>query len=184
MIDQDQFCSLAASDKFRLWLKNTDPDLHAGLIEHLRKGLGCKSNKEKMKSIFDKIKRDDEKLVELNEWIKDVYPSLLVYDPKKPLRLRANNEDIHGVFPDYDPTLPTIPRRVIITVHDAVRNEMDLRGLIGAFCTKQAYCDYFTTGDRAYIEYLPKELAGYVNKIPDANLMLPRFRRQLLDRQK
>ena len=184
MIDQEQFCTLASSDKFRLWLKDIDPDAHVDLVEHLRKGLGCKSNKEKMKAIFDKFRHDEEKLAKLNEWVKDVYPSLIIHDPKKPLRLRANNSDKHGVFPDYDPTLPTIPRRLIITIQDAAKNGMDLRGLISAFCVKQVYCDHIITDDRAYVEYLPRELSGHVNKIPDSNLMLPRFRRQLLGRQK
>jgi hypothetical protein len=177
MINQDQFCALANSDKFRNWLKEASPELHEDLVEYLKKGFGCKANREKMKQIFDRIRVDEEKYASLELWIKEIYPSLLnTPDPNRVLRISGSTDDIHGVFPDYDPSLQTVPRRVIISLQDAMRSRMDLVGFVASFCIRQAYCDYIVTSDRAYVEYLPPSLEKLIDKVPDKNWRIPAFR--------
>jgi len=181
MINQSQFCSLASSEKFREWLKNTSSDLYDNLVDHLKKGFGCKANREKMKQIFDRLRVDGDKYESLEKWIKETYPSLLeMSDPNKILRISGTSSDIHGVFPDYNPALRTIPRRVVISVHDAISNRMDLVGFVAAFCVRQSYCDYIITSDRAYVEYLPPNLEKIIDKIPDRNWCIPAFRMKQL----
>ena len=184
MINQDQFCALASSEKFRDWLKDEIPDLHEDLIEYLKKGFGCKANREKMKQIFDRIRVEEDKYASLGIWMKEVYPSLLDnQDPNRVLRISGTADDIHGIFPDYSPTLRTLPRRVIISLQDALKNRMDLVSFVAAFCTRQAYCDYILTGDRAYVEYLPPDLEKIIEQIPDRNWRIPTFRMQQLANQ-
>ena len=180
MINQDQFCTLANSEKFRDWLKDASTELHDDLLAHLKKGFGCKANREKMKQIFDRIRVDEEKYRALESWIKEVFPGLLDIDPNKVLRISGTAEDVHGVLPDYNPSLRTIPRRVIISIHDAMRNRMDLVNFIAAFCVRQAYCDYMLTSDRAYVEYLPPSLEKVVDQIPSKNWCIPAFRMKQL----
>jgi len=180
MIDQRQFCALSSSAKFRDWLAETDRGLFDDLIDHLKKGFGCKANKEKMKQIFDRIRADADKLVSLNTWIENVYPGALRSDPNRTLHISGSAGDLHGIFPDYSPTLHTLPRRVIISLRDAIRNRMDLMGFVAEFCARQAYCDYIVTSDRAYVEYLPPKLSDMVDKIPDKNWRIPSFRMKQL----
>jgi len=185
MINQNQFCSLAGSEKFRDWLKEASPELHEDLLEHLKKGFGCKANREKMKQIFDRIRVDGDKYEALELWIKDIYPGLFdMPDPNKVLRIGGSAKDVHDIFPDYDPALRTIPRRVIITVQDAMRNRMDLVNFVAAFCVRQAYCDYILTGDRAYVEYLPPSLEKVIEQIPNKNWCIPAFRMKQLAGEK
>jgi len=184
MINQNQFCALASSEKFRDWLKKIDRPLFDDLLEHLKKGFGCKANREKMKQIFDRLRVDTEKYDLLVDWLKKTYPSTLDgSDPTKLLRISGKTDDIHGIFPDYSPTLRTMPRRLIISLHDAVKNKMDLTSLVAAFCLRQAYCDYVVTGDRAYVEYVPQDLAYLVEKIPDKSWSIPAFRMKQLANQ-
>ena len=180
MIDQNQFCTLANSEKFRDWLKEASPELHGDLLEHLKKGFGCKANREKMKQIFDRIRVDEEKHASLESWIKDVFPALLDTPDSRVLKISGTAKDNHGVFPDYNPSLRTIPRRVIISVQDAMRNRMDLVNFVAAFCVRQAYCDYILSGDCAYVEYLPPNLEKVLDQIPDKNWCIPAFRMKQL----
>lgn len=177
MINQSQFCALASSEKFRDWLKDEVPELQEELVEYLKKGFGCKANREKMKQIFDRIRVDEKKYASLETWMKKVYPGLLDdQDPNRVLRISGTAKDQHGIFPDYSPTLRTLPRRVIISLQDALRNRMDLVSFVAMFCMRQAYCDYVLTGDRAYVEYMPPNLEHIVEKIPDKNWRIPAFR--------
>lgn len=181
MINQNQFCALASSEKFRDWLADEAPDLHEELVDYLKKGFGCKANREKMKQIFDRIRVNDQKYTSLETWLQEVYPGLLSdKDPNRVLRISGKAEDAHDIFPDYSPTLRTLPRRLIISIQDAIRNRMDLTSFVAAFCLRQAYCDYILTSDRAYVEYLPPDLEKLIEKIPDENWRIPVFRMQQL----
>jgi len=181
MINQSQFCLLANSEKFREWLKESAPELHAELLEHLKKGFGCKANKEKMKQLFDRLRVDEEKFDALQKWIKTTYPALLeINNPQQVLRISGKAKDLHGIFPDYSPTLHTLPRRIIISLDDAIRNKMDLNNLVAAFCARQGYCDYLVTADRAYVEYLTPDLMRLVDDIPAENWCIPTFRMKQL----
>ncbi len=179
-IDQNQFCYLSNSDLFLRWLYSTDIKLYTELIEHLRRGLGCGANREKMIDIYASLtKAGHDK--NLEQFLKKNYPNMIVGDQvnDKPIVVGNTNNfaalNKHKVFSHYDPTLATYPRRLIITQLDA--GQMSLGRIVLSFCSQQDYCEHVVVDDRAYIEYLPHGYGNLKNKIPDKNWQVRAYKR-------
>jgi len=171
IVNPSQFCALSTSDVFLRWLYDVDKKIHIDLIEHLRGGNGCKSNRNKMVQILKDLQNkgwEDR----LTTFLRRNYPSVL----KSEIVDDYNSLNIHGVFEYYDPTLATFPRRLIIT--DADTGHITLKSAVINFCAQQAYCDHIFLDDRAYIEYLPPEFATLKDQIPAKNWQVVLYRRK------
>ena len=156
-INPKEFCYLSQSEVFLDWLYSISPPLHAGLVDHLKKGLGCGSNKQAMLNLLKTITENSIWVSSISNFLRDNFPAIIVEDDIKIINK-------HGVFDYYDPMLATYPRRMIILDESG-----NLKEAVLSFCAKHGYCDYVIVEDRAYIEYLPQELLSIKNDIPSQN---------------
>ena len=161
-INPKEFCYLSQSEVFLDWLYSISPPLHSGLVEHLRKALGCGSNKQAMLNLLKQITQNSIWVASLGNFLRDNFPAIIIEDD-----VQVINK--HGVFDYYDPTLSTYPRRFSIV------DEGNLKEAVLNFCAKQGYCDYAIVDDRAYIEYLPPDLMGIKGSIPMQNWQVKRY---------
>ena len=173
-IDASQFCYLSTSEVFLSWLSRLDKSLYDELVEHLREGKGCGSNRSKMMHILRSLQKNG-KSDQLVGFLRDNYPSILKDDPRQSKR-DYESLNAHGVFEHYDPTLATFPMRLIITEGDT--GHTSLSKAVLSFCAQQARCDHIFIDDRVYIEYITPEYANVIDRIPEKNWAIARYKRQ------
>jgi len=125
-ISRDRFCELSKSRDFQSFLLNLDKNLYKELINHLKLGEGCQSNKKKMIEIYENIKSND-KLNYLEQFLLSKYPHMIVVDSDESkqinqniIQVKASNTDelydkmnYHKVFKLYRPSVLAIPQRKI-----------------------------------------------------------------------
>lgn len=170
-INSDEFCYLSQSTSFLSWLHATNEKLYSGLIEHLKKAAGCKSNKQKMLETLQEIRKHRDQVKLLEQFLRRHYPGIIISDTAAPASPNLNK---HKVFEHYDPGLVTYPRRLIVLASDVG----DLEVTVLDFCAQQAHCEHIIIEDRAYIEFLPAEHLSLISKIPDKNWMIRRYKRR------
>jgi len=169
-INPNEFCYLAKSELFLVWLRSIDAKLHDGLIEHLKAGLGCTSNKAKMLEVLRALIRDNRIVVLLERFLRQNFPALIVDDAKTAV-LPERVQNKHRVFTYYDPTLATFPRRLIFIGSNLPKKVRD-------FCAGQFYCEHVIVEDRAYVEYVPNDSAAIKPNIPEKNWQIRGFRKR------
>lgn len=172
-IDSNQFCYLSTSESFLGWLYRYAPALHTQLIQHLKQGKGCASNRQKMLDILSQIKKEEKLSLQLASFIQENYPHLIKNDDQQSFRHVADRLNRHNVFGYYDPSLNTFPRRLILTQQPDTGLERDVLD----FCSQHGYCEHLILEDRAYIEYLPPEYIQLKDQIPEENWEIRAYRR-------
>lgn len=151
----DKFCGLASNNTWQKWLYASHVDLYHELVNHIRKGEGCKSNADKMKAVLEKLMESDGQ--GLFDFLLSEFPDVVVSDP---------------VFPHFDPDLVTIPRRKVF-----MESRERLDGARKAFMAdKHGRFEWVVVGGKGYLEYLP---AGYDDsKVPERSWLIPIYKRR------
>jgi len=169
-INPNEFCYLAQSESFLVWLRGADAKLHTDLVDHLKGGFGCTSNKAKMLEVLRALIRDSRAVVLLERFLRQNFPAMIIDDIKAtPPTKQVPNK--HRVFTYYDPTLATFPKRIIFVGPDLLKRIRD-------FCAAQFYCEHVIIEDHAYIEYIPNESAVLKSSIPDKNWQIRQFKKR------
>ena len=152
---KDQFCSISRNIKWQEWLYSVAPDLCEELKIHLKNSRSCKSNREKMIEINDKL---------VNRGLNSVLISFLSknmpYIIKKTEDEHTTNRSIiisryddvannDGVFLSYNANILQFPQKVIIENKDSRQLLIDIK----KFLKDKIGFDYIIIGNRAYIEY-------------------------------
>lgn len=151
LVNTGHFCALSTNPQFLGWLQKFASDVYTSLVEHGRKSSGCSANTQKMLWVLDTISKRPGGEDSLALFLRDKFPHVIVV-PKAAIKQSI-------VFDHYDPTLLTIPRRLILDSEDAARR----------FLADKPVGEYVVVEERAYIEYLPIELAGLLSQIPAEN---------------
>jgi hypothetical protein len=163
---------LATAQPWLAWLRTFSAPLYEELIKHMRDKPGCKHNREKMLDILKKISLTPGGTVKLEQFLRQSFPNVLKDDPGNlPVR------DLIGevpVFGHYDPSLMTIPRRIILVNKD----QAALLNLIQKFMVDKAEGDYVVVGSRAYVEYLPQDLEYLKTQIPAQNWLTRKWKNE------
>lgn len=171
-INTTEFCHLSTAPLFQKWLYAVDYKLYLELLEHLRLGLGCKRNKQKMVEILDNITKDAIKNQNLMAFLRSNYPSIIIEDKVNHDHSKDNK---HRVFSHYDPNLSTWPRRIIFTNIDSTSSKRSLSKLVDDFCSENDYCESIIIENHAYVEYLPIGYKHIKDKIPTKNWQIRSF---------
>lgn len=164
-IDPDEFCYLAKSETFLVWLRGTDANLYADLVNFLKSGQGCTANKKKMLAVLNILIQNRASAMALEQFIRQNFPAMII-GPRTAISKGTNK---HQVFSYYDPALTTFPRRMILVGADLPKKIRD-------FCSKQFYYEYVIVEDYAYIEYIPPEAVSLKSSIPDKNWQIRSFK--------
>ncbi len=165
----NQFCFLSTAPAWLAWLHEFSPQLYADFVEHLRRKPSCRANGEKMLEMLRVITAAPAGEERLEIFLKHTFPHVLIDDQPAPVRTRPAARG--PVFAHYDPNLVTIPRRRVL-----IGTGQDLEQAVLAFLADKVEGDYVLVDGTAYIEYLPKELAHLVGKVPEANWLVRRYR--------
>lgn len=171
-IDITRFCGLSRREDFQDWLKSISVDYYNELINHLKLGKSCGSNKSKMEEIYSKLEKDN-KVELMVKFLSDKYPHILIYDnnsknknslvkiekePKKieKLNLSLNELNYHKVFPKYKPGIMLLPHQMILIDY----NEKALENRIIEFIRNKIQTDYLILKGpkfyHGYIEYFER----------------------------
>ncbi len=185
-INVANFCSLSRASDFQDWLKSVALDLHTELIEHLKLGKSCGSNKNKMHMIYDKLKQ-----VNLHEalvtFLKRTHPNMLMPEAPgaiaisaetaiAPIEVTAEIANVHGVFPSYKPGLLMLPQHGIFMAHDyeSVMNK------IVNFLRNKISTDYIVLKSNlywhGYVEYFDRKFILEVDKIKRENRPIAKYK--------
>ncbi len=162
LLNTIHFCGLSSDPKFLTWIRGVALDIHDNLAGHTRESSGCTANTRKMLWVLDQLVRRPGLESSLISFLRENHPHVITEAPT------ANKST--PVFDHYDPTLLTIPRRLIL----------DNEGMAQQFLHEKVG-EYVMVDDKAYIEYLPKELAGLLPQIPNENWQTRAWRRRIED---
>lgn len=175
-INSKEFCYLAKSELFLVWLKNLDSDIYTSLIDFLKGGHGCSENRDKMYAILQAITKKRQWAISLEAFLTKHFPAMIIDDtkpagaiPKRGVWKEIDNK--HKVFTYYDPSLATLPRRIIFS-------DGDLQKEVRDFCAKQFYCEWLVIDDRAYVEYIPHNISSYKPNIPEKNWQIRAYKKK------
>lgn len=154
MINVAYFCTLSSNTGFLRWLSETNRGLYDNLTEFLKTSKGCKANTDKMLEVLGALTTTQGGENRLFVFLRENFPQALAKAQEQP-------RDV-PVFGFYDPTLVTLPRRMVLrSVREAE-----------AFLAMQAVGEFVIVDGRAYVEYLPAELVHLVGSIPDHNWLV------------
>lgn len=152
-INPTYFCSLSSSTSFLSWLKNHNGELYQQLIVELRESKGCTQNATIMLRILNKLNDAAESRILLYDFLREKYPHIIIND----------NSNIEvPVFGYYDPTLLTIPRRVILSSEDEAIS----------FLSSKADGDYVVVENKVYVEFIPLDLIYLISAVPNKNWLV------------
>ena len=172
IVDVTNFCSLSRAADFQEWLKSVSPSCHTDLIEHLKLGKSCGSNKNKMRIIYDELKK-----LNLNDaliaFLKSTHPNMVIAEesdtikpePAPPPKLTAEEANVHKVFPFYKPGLLLLPQQGILVgdTYESVLNQ------VVGFLRNKISTDYIILKSslywHGYVEYFDKRFMGDVAKV-------------------
>lgn len=154
LVNTAHFCALSSHPDFLRWLAETDRGLYNDLVAHLQAGKGCKANTDKMLGVLGALTATQPGEQRLFALLREKFPQALARRVESPREM--------PIFGFYDPTLVTLPRRIIL--ESAREAEF--------FLASQTVGEFAVVGGRAYVEYLPPELAHLVGAIPDQNWLV------------
>lgn len=169
-IDVNSFCTLSRATDFQDWLKSSALVLHTELIDHLKLGKSCGSNKNKMRVIYDKIKSAGLDKV-LIDFLKRTHPNMLiaeqpsVKDEKNKIEVSADEANIHKIFPIYKPGLLMLPQQGIFVENDyeSVMNQ------VVNFLKNKISTDYIVLKSNlywhGYVEYFDRKFISEIDKV-------------------
>lgn len=192
MIDKNRFCGLSRAKDFQLFLRKLAPDLYQQLINHLSLGKGCRSNQEKMASIFADIKKRG-MLEDIENFLIKSHPHIVRKDKaekkqrsKREIKtIKANSaEDLydkmnyHKVFEFYRPKLFFIPqRRIIIGAQ-----KRDVLNDITRFARNKIDVDYIILKGpelwHGYVEFFDKRFMGLTEKLDKSQRPIALYRKR------
>lgn len=156
-IKVEQFCSLATSPSWQAWLYRFDSVLYKSFITRLQSSKGCNQNREIMKSTLselNKLNANDS----LEIFLRKHYPHMIEERKKSNL-----------VFKNYNPTLLTFPRRMIISGDDIERKVLD-------FVSDKIKYDFIVVDGIAYVEYLTTDDKNIVGRLPASSWQVRRYK--------
>lgn len=151
LVNTLHFCGLSTDPKFLTWLRGTAEDIFQSLMEHTRAAHGCTANARKMIWVLDQLVKRPGLEESLAGFLREHFPHV-ISTPK------VSVDRSTPVFDHYDPALLTLPRRLILDSEEAA--VQFLRDKVG---------EYVVVDGRAYVEFLPADLAGLASQIPAAN---------------
>lgn len=128
--------------------------MYDDLRTHAASNSGCKANSEKMISILGTITKSSGGEARLLGFLREKFPQAIVHH-------QATVKEV-PIFGFYDPTLLTLPRRIIMSTQKQAE----------AFLARQAVGEFVVVDGKAYVEYLPLELLYLVAAIPDGNWLV------------
>lgn len=173
-IDVNSFCSLSRATDFQDWLKSVAAPLHTELIEHLKLGKSCGSNKNKMRVIYDKIKLGglDNKL---KDFLKSTHPNMLIAEQPtvaaetNKIEVTAEEANVHKVFPIYKPGLLMLPQQGIF-----IDNEYEpVMNQVMNFLKNKISTDYIVLKSNlywhGYVEYFDRKFVDEIEKVKKEN---------------
>ena len=175
-VNVNSFCALSRTNDFQLWLKGAAADLHTDLIEHLKLGKSCGSNKNKMLIIYDKLKANNLESA-LIDFLKSSHPSILVEatvenktkiaDSVEIAKIDLTSEEVnvHKVFPIYKPGVLMLPQQGIFVEKSYVA----AMNKVIAFLRDKISTDYIVLKSNlywhGYVEYFDKKFAAEADKV-------------------
>lgn len=162
-----QFCSLATSQSFQLWLYNYSQDLYREFISKLHESHGCSYNKELMKELLNTIQKmgGDNNIA---EFLVKNYPNMI-----EGYTSDVADHDDSDIFDHYSPGVLTYPRRIIF-----VGTKKELQKRVREFVLDKIKSDYIIIGDKAYVEYLEKDDKSLLDQIPLRNWKIAAYRQK------
>lgn len=152
----DRFCSLATSPSWQNWLFQFNQNVYRDFIKQLQSSHGCGHNQQIMTEVLKVV--DGEELI---DFLRKNHPHVLVEDKAKPIG--------SGIFENYNPSILTYPRRLIIVGGDLQRK-------VDAFIADKVKSDYVIVDDKAFIEYLTINDAHLIDLIPVKNWSIDKWR--------
>lgn len=164
LVNTAHFCSLSSNPQFLSWLRQFAKDIHDDLVEHKRRSNSCQANTTKMVLVLEQIVKRDGGETALVDFLRQTFPHILTVTPTP--TQPASQPGRQHVFDHYDPTLLTLPRRIILDSDDAARR----------FLADKPIGEYVVVDGKAYVEYLPTELAHLESKIPRENWQVRTWR--------
>lgn len=197
---ESRFCSLSRAKDFQAFLKNLDSELYQLLINHLQLNEGCKSNSEKMKSIYLNIKSRG-KENELISFMLDRYPHMVARgkkkknvreEPNKQIKVKrlaaATTDELydkmnyHKVFDVYRPKVLFIPQRKIIVGP----NKDYVVNAINKFLSGKIDTDYIVLEGpefwHGYVEYFDIRFRNSVKSLDHSRRPIARYRKNVSSR--
>lgn len=190
----DQFCALSSSAKWQAWLFRYDVALYNELADHLRSGRGgCKGNRDKMIELIGKIDSSPGGSLQLETFLAQEYPFILekstdlapvVQSVPRPVVQSIPRPVVQSVPASVISVSRSVPfelrdRHVLTFPHRRIfegRDSVALHREVIEFLRDKARADYVLIGDRAYVEYVPKEHAGIAYKIPIKNWLVTKWK--------
>ena len=193
-IKSSQFCSLAQEIKFQRWLSETNEKLYLGLIDGLKKKLGCSASIKLMSDIQAGLQNLGlgQKLV---DFLLKEYPITIeamddnaisnfptISDPPK-FEIhnvgQSQTKIIPGmienpVFKFYNPSLLMFPQKMILFNLNRGRLVIDTV----AFLMDKIGGDYIIVGDKSYIEYFKYKYKDEVSKVPKSSREIVLYRKR------
>jgi hypothetical protein len=172
-IKVEKFCALSTSPSWQAWLYHFDENLYKDFHRKIQNARGCNHNREIMSDLLkmiDEIPGAAEKLI---DFLKQHYPTVLINDDGSKHRVTpavAVPKDAE-IFEHYNPDILTYPRRLILTGEPE-----GLKKRTQEFLLDKLKSDFVFLGDRAYIEYIPREDAHIKDQIPTKNWRIAAWR--------
>lgn len=174
-IKTNSFCSISRTKDWQDFLKSCSEKLYDDLTEHL-KSASCRSAKEKMISIYNKLielgfsSKLEMFLLKRFPWI--------IEESKKPENVSINSKIkvVHSddlIFKNYRPNMLTFPHRLIIESDD----ENELNNYYTKFVSDKCGVDNLILNNRMYIEYFNSQYCDDVLKIDKDNREISIFRK-------
>jgi hypothetical protein len=160
-LNTSQFCGLSTTAAWHSWLYNHDRNIYDKFIAAFRQSTGCKYNSELMLTTLDDIQQSG-KIADLYDWLQLNYPYMIIGT-----RAFKNN-----IFPEYNPSILTYPRRIIFNT-DAAQS-------IKQFVLDKIKYDYIIVENVGYVEYLNKQDEPIANMIPASNWLISNYRKNKL----
>lgn len=136
-----KLCNLSSEHKFLSFLYELDKELFTDYRMNLIRSTGCRYNQNLMESLIGKLAHLGYS-ERFEKFILDNYPDCL-------------SSDIDTIFPDYDPSVITLPHRKIVSA------AFDISG----FCKDKHICKYLFIREKLFIEYLSSSEANLAPRV-------------------
>ncbi len=155
-IDKANFCGLSTNSIFMSWLESNFPILAQDLRAHLSRSNSCTENAQKMIGLLATLESNQESFVMLREFLVSKFPGIIV----------------NNIFPNFQPNLLTLPRRVIL-------NGTDCEVQAAKFVADKPLAETIRIGNSVYIEYLTSRLVKYSGSIPESSWLIRQWKSKL-----
>lgn len=164
----DKFCGLSTSPSWQAWLFHLDGSLYRRFMKRLQESRGCNQNRDIMVELLKEMETIPGAVDKLFDFLGKHYPTMILKDqqgssePPRPTKQPP-------VFPYYNPSIVTYPRRLVLEGDDLKRQVQE-------FLLDKIKSDYVIVDGKAYVEYLERGDAAIADRVPAKNWLIAIWR--------